>query len=198
MRSLGLLVLALATLSGCDWAEGGPGELALRLGTRWCRCPVVPLRLVLERPGERALTVLRLRPDGGLEVPLAAGSVARLDPRGCLWAADGVWVEETREGDLWTLRGITEVREGGLRIGERLLRIRDDGAVADDPPQPPVPGVGTFRFEGYGPDAACAARILLQAWLAMMPSMAVSDGHPVALPPPAASVCPDRHPRPGT
>ncbi len=191
-----LSVQALVALQmvGCEVSEQ---EWKARLADwlrRLQRCPVVATEMVLEKDGERPRTVLSMDETGSVSVALAAGEVARLDPRGCLYGPDGVWVEETRDGRLWTLRGVTPLVDGVLQLGARGLQIRDDGLVVEVPPaQPAGIDVGTFRFTGLQPSGRCAARILLQAWLLMMPSMAVSDGNPVKLAPPADSVCPDRH-----
>ena len=200
MRTIFLAMTVMSLLAaGCDdWRDTWPARVLEGI-LEGPRCPIVPTRLVLEVAGQRPRTVLTMDAEGGLEVALGPGVVARLDPRGCLYGEDGVWVEETREGQLWTLRGVTPVEDGVLRLGARGLRIRDDGVVADEPPSDVPVVAGVFRFVDLRPEGRCAARILLQAWLSMMPSMAVSDGHPVELPPPADSVCPDRHvPQPAT
>jgi hypothetical protein len=154
------------------------------------RCPLVPLKLVLDTPQGGTVEVLALDADGNLRVSLSGPDpVARFDDRGCLTGPDGVWVEQTRSGNLWTQRALIDVAECTLSFPDRTLTILPDGKVqAGDEPL-----VGLFRFEGYDQRSCCAARILLAAFLSMMPSMAVSDGVAPILPPPGDSVCPERH-----
>jgi len=154
------------------------------------RCPLVPLKLVLDTPDGKTLEVLSLDDDGNLRVALSGTNpVARFDSRGCLVGPDGVWVEQTRSGTLWTQRTSVDVGECFLKMPDRTLTILPDGMVqAGDEAL-----VGTFRFVGFDRRSCCAARILLQTFLSMMPSMAVSDGNPQVLPRPENSVCPDLH-----
>lgn len=139
------------------------------------RCPLVPLSLVLDTPDGKTIEVLSLDPDGNLRGALSGTKpVARFDSRGCLAGPDGVWVEQTRSATLWTQRATVDVGECFLKMPDRTLTILPDGKVqAGDEAL-----VGTFRFVGYDGRSCCAARILLQAFLSMMPSMAVSDGNP--------------------
>lgn len=157
-------------------------------------CPVLPLRLVVKGPDGGTSPVLTLDAQGNLTAPFVgeAKALARLDARGCLVAKDGVWVERLANGDLWTLRQIVHVEGDLLRQPPGpTLRFAPDGTVESLSPTGAVePAVyGSLRVEGYGPDARCAAQILVTTFTGMMPSMAVVDGKPVSLPRPAGSVC---------
>lgn len=163
-------------------------------------CPLVPLKLVLRSPHQSPQTMLTLDASGRLN-QVAFGNAdievkpfARLDPRGCLVASDGLIVEATRSGQFWTPHQLFEFRESFLLLpGGRAITIARNGAVEsfakDGSLEPDT--VGTFAFEGYSESAACAARILWITFAMMMPSMAVSDGHPAQVPPPSESTCPD-------
>ncbi len=145
-------------------------------------------------------------PDGGIQPLLslsASGDVtwlgspkplARLDANGCLFGDDGVWMEVLPDASLWTLREVYQSRGNRWSSGPgRAFQIESDGTVVslrDDQVQPSTEG--TLRFSGFSEPGRCAASTLLVVFLGMAPSMAVSDGHPVVLPPPKNSLCP-RH-----
>jgi len=157
------------------------------------RCPVVPLGLVVETPGSQPVEILSIDARGVLHGGLAGGQreLARLDGRGCLTGNDGVWVELTSGGDLWTLRRVFAVDGEALLVGGKRVRIAPDGTISFTGPDgaPLDDQYGSFRLTGYRPEAACAGRILLVTGLSMMPSMAVVDGNPRTLPPPEDSLC---------
>lgn len=157
------------------------------------RCPVVPLGLVVETPGSQPVEILSVDARGVLRGGPAGGQpeLARLDGRGCLTGDDGVWVELTSGGELWTLRQVFAVDGETLLVGGKRARIAPDGSISFTGPDGATldDRYGSFRLTGYRPEAACAARILLVTYLSMMPSMAVVDGNPRTLPPPEDSLC---------
>lgn len=161
-------------------------------------CPLVALDLVLTTPKGPPQTVLSLTPSGELRVSMMGPpkELARLDPRGCLVSADGVEVDVTRGSVLWTPHQRLAFSGSTLRLeAGRSLRIEPSGDVvslARDGSVEPN-SYGGFSFNGYSETAACAARVLLVTFLSMMPSMAVSDGHPKMLPPPEDSACAELH-----
>jgi hypothetical protein len=159
-------------------------------------CPIVPLALEIRPPSGAARTVLSLDARGEVTQSFLGEpqAMARLDPRGCLLAPDGVDVDITTGSTLWTPHERLTFAKSTLSLENgRTMRIGDDGAIAtyakDGTLEPPV--AGSFAFRGYTPEAACAARVLLVTFLAMMPSMAVVDGHPRMLPAPKDSACPE-------
>jgi hypothetical protein len=154
------------------------------------RCPAVPMRLMLEVEGGPPAPAVSLDATGGFRTALTgADPVAQLDPRGCMVGEDGVWVELAPDGSLWTLRERTPTERGRAAFTGRPLAIETDGSVrADD-------GKVIARLDGYRPEGLCVGLLLVQAFRAMMPSMAIVDGRPVELPPPEPSACPDRHRR---
>lgn len=172
-----------------------------RSGTVAPRCPLVPLRLAVRAPGQQPRRMLTLGTDGRVEVTTMGGPplVARLDPRGCLVGPDGLWAELTPAGKLWTAHEVIETDAAALRLPEgaslridpngMVERIEKDGTVARD-------AYGTIQLEGYREEATCAGVLLLGAFLSMMPSMAVVDGHPAMAPAPEGSLCNElRHPK---
>ncbi|HXI35306.1 MAG TPA: hypothetical protein VNH80_00160, partial [Burkholderiales bacterium] len=54
---------------------------------------------------------------------------------------------------------------------------------------PPPKDLATMAIRGYSADARCASLLLLATFMAMMPSMAVVDGHPARAPAPEGSRC---------
>jgi hypothetical protein len=140
--------------------------------------------MTLDAKGELALTMF-----GGTPKP-----IGRLDTRGCMVSPDGVEVDATHGGALWTQHERLVVTNGAIRLnGGRSMRIEPSGELAtfagDGTREPDNSGV--FSFNGYSAPAACAARIMLATWMLMMPSMAVSDGHPRKLAQPDDSACPE-------
>lgn len=166
--------------------------------TRSPPCPVVPMTLTMG-PGGRRMPFMSLDDQGDLRTVLSGGLgpkdrvIARLDPRGCVAGDDGVWVERTRTGTHWTLRGQFDV-QGARLMAPRPLEVQSNGDVYVilETAEASTP---MAHFDGYRPEGECAALLLLTTWLSMMPSMAVVDGSPIELPPPDPSVCPDLHQR---
>ena len=121
----------------------------------------------------------------------ASPLAAELDPRGCLVGSDGLWAELTPTGVLWTAHDRFAVEGATIRLPEGALRIEPDGTVVrlrrDGSIEPS--SVGLIRLDGYAEGASCAGELLLATFLAMMPSMAVSDGQPAAAPVPGDSSC---------
>jgi hypothetical protein len=137
-------------------------------------------------------TAVALDAQGGLSTGLAPGKViGRFDPAGCMIGQDGVWVELTRAGALWTQRDQLGVDGPDIVMGHRRLRIQADGEVIaiglDGKPEPN--DITTLRFTGYTAEARCCAQVMLTTYMAMMPSMAVADGVARTIPPPKDSVC---------
>jgi len=159
-------------------------------------CPAVPLTLVVHTPTGETRPVLTLDAKGTVAVAMMGPpkTIAKLDTRGCLVSDDGVEVDVTRSGALWTHHERIAFTNGALRLdGGRSMRIEPNGDLAtfarDGSREPDT--YGSFTFTGYGPPGACAARVLLVTFMTMMPSMAVSDGHPRKLPQPEDSACPE-------
>ena len=113
---------------------------------------------------------------------------AKLDSKGCLVGADGLWAELTPGGVLWTPHELFLVEGETIRLPEGAMGVRPDGTVERIRADGSV-DAGFLSFEGYRDDARCAAKLLLVTFMAMMPSMAVSDGHPAMAPIPADSLC---------
>jgi len=150
------------------------------------RCPIIPLKLVVHTPdgvGDLYQSIMG-----------AAKPLGHLDPRGCLVTSDGLDVEVTPKGTIWTRHELFDFRSSTLRMPTgRSLRISANGTVesfSEDGGMEPNT-YGSFAFDGYSEQAACAARVLWVTFAIMMPSMAVSDGHPKELPRPQESSCPD-------
>jgi hypothetical protein len=153
------------------------------------RCPIVPLELVVTV--DRAVPVLALDASGGLTAALAGASpVATLTDGGCLRGRDGVWAELTPSEAIWTLRTIYRLEDGWIvsDVG-RAWRVRPDGAVEIRDARGAIEPGSQLRFDGFRPEAACAANLVLVTFLGMAPSMAVSDGNPREMAPPPDSVC---------
>lgn len=195
------LVTALTVgLQGPALGQSKPKEVAAKAP----RCPIVAMELVSVPTGqERGLasgqraSLISVDGNGRIVIPLmamgsgAGGQESRLDSRGCLVGPGGVWVDQTARGVLWTLRQEMTTRTCAIQVGpSRWLEIGEDGNVTS-PEEREAKTPPTMRFLGYKPEACCAARLLLAAFLSMMPSMAVSDGNPVALEPPKDSACPE-------
>lgn len=188
--------------------EAGVGDKAAKAA-----CPIVPMKLELvQKPQEKGLSLLMapsfamaLGEDGSLRIPLMLQSPSEwgktiLDPRGCLVDGVEVWADQTAGGKIWTLRQEMATATCALQLPTAWLVIDKDGFVQrqKDPKGKPDPNEpATLRFTGFKPEGCCAARLMLAAYLGMMPSMAVSDGNPIALPPPKDSACPERHKNPG-
>lgn len=160
-------------------------------------CPLVPIDLVAVA-AHGSPTMLSVDAKGNVTQSISGQPkpFARLDPRGCLVSSDGVEVDVTRSGALWTRHERFDFSKGTLRLeSRRSVSITEGGDVvffnADGSPDPMAQG--GFAFKGYAPSAACAARVLFVTFMIMMPSMAVSDGHPRVLPPPDDSACAELH-----
>lgn len=157
------------------------------------RCPLVPMKLVATAKGIGTSTAVALDAQGNFSTGFSPGeTVARYYPQGCLIGSDGPWVDLTPAGELWTLREMMKV--DGDEIGlsnKRRLRIQPDGLIVTIDAQGRLEDNehSSLRFVGYTPQARCCAQVLLTAYLAMMPSMAVSDGVAKTLPPPQDSIC---------
>lgn len=163
------------------------------------RCPIAPMALAMTTPGRPPVRPLTLDAQGRVTVAILGPPLyAKLDPRGCLVGPDGLWAELTPDGKLWTAHEVIDV-EGttiklaagaGLRIGKdgAVERIDNSGAVEPN-------SYGSIAVEGFRQDAPCGGLLLVAAFMSMMPSMAVSDGHPARAPAPAGSLC-AAYPRP--
>jgi hypothetical protein len=153
-------------------------------------------------PGQQPLRILTLDADGRVEVATLGGPAlaVRLDPRGCLVGPDGLWAELTPTGGLWTPHAQLDTDGAAIVLPEgAALRITADGTVVrverDGHIDPNARG--TLYLQGYRPGVECAGLLLLAAFLTMMPSMAVVDGHPAMAPPPEGSLCNElRQPKP--
>jgi hypothetical protein len=158
------------------------------------------MRLTVEAFGQKPTPMLTLNAAGRVEVVTMGGPVlrARLDPRGCLVGPDGLWAELTGAGRLWTAHELLQTEGAAIRLAEgavlriepdgKVVRVERDGLVAPN-------AYGTLQLQGYRQEASCAGLLLLGAFLAMMPSMAVVDGNPAMAPVPAESSCNEfRHP----
>jgi hypothetical protein len=159
-------------------------------------CAIAPLELVLREQGGTMRVVLSLDASGAVAASMMGPpkAIARLDARGCLVSTDGVEVDATSAGALWTPHERFDFASGRLRLeGGRSMIIDESGEVVtfarDGSAEPST--YGGFAFRGYSARSACAARVLLVMFLSMMPSMAVSDGHPRVLPVPEDSACPE-------
>ncbi|GEM_PF-2910315 len=185
--------------------ESGGGEV----GKKEPACPIVPMNLAIisNQPEGRLGSLfgpayaMVLDEDGKVRMPLLSASLGLaeypfLDSRGCIGTAFDVWADQTKGGTIWTIRQEMKTTECGMQLATAWLMIDKDGVVrrqkgpktGPDPSQPP-----TLKFEGFTPKACCAARLMLAAYMGMMPSMAVSDGNPIKLAPPKNSACPERH-----
>jgi hypothetical protein len=152
------------------------------------------MRLTVEAFGQKPIPMLTLDAGGRVDVVTMGGPAlrARLDPRGCLVGPDGLWAELTRSGTLWTPHELLETERAAIRLPDGArLRIEPDGKVVRTERDGSVaPNTyGTLRLVGYRDEAPCAGLVLLGAFLAMMPSMAVVDGNPAMAPVPAESSC---------
>ena len=114
---------------------------------------------------------------------------ARLDPKGCLVGPDGLWTELSPDGSLWTQHESLPVHGATIELPTGGLRIEPDGAVDRLGADGGIESAGMLVLEGYRPDAQCAGKLLVATFMAMMPSMAVVDGHPAMAPAPAGSLC---------
>jgi hypothetical protein len=113
------------------------------------------------------------------------------DPRSAT-PMGAVWVDASTNAVLWTEHEIYAVDGDRVLLeNRRSFRIRAEGGVEmlDEYGAVEPSPYGSFAFEPYAPAAACAARVLMVAFLTSMPSMAVSDGRPPRRPPPAGSRC---------
>ncbi len=137
--------------------------------------------------------MLSLDVHGRLDVSSLGGPplAAKLDPSGCLVGSDGVWAELTPSSVLWTPHERASVTDATIALRDGALRIEPDGGVVRlrRDGSPDVATARTIRLEGCGVEARCAGVLMLATFLAMMPSMAVSDGRPARAPVPEDSVC---------
>jgi hypothetical protein len=195
MRALvALLVLgrvAVADLVVPKSSRPSPSPDGARKGES--RCPVAPLKLIIRVPPNPMYTVVSATADGTLRMglPGAPGVTAKIDGRGCVIGADGVWAELTSDGNLWTTHEILKVVGGAIQLaGGRSARIASDGSIqflaADGKIEPNT--YGAFSFEGFRAETGCAAMLLFAVYMASVPSMAVVDGAK-PLPPPPGSRC---------
>jgi hypothetical protein len=173
------------------------GCLLLSSATASARCSVRPMRLALRAASGASVAILTLDTKGrvvaGLGAAPSQGTDARLDTRGCLlrrpYGDDDVWIERGA-GRVWTPHALLAVDDGGpltialaggarLRVAPdgRVERLRADGTVEPNP-------FGTVVLEGYDERAACAAELLLGAWVAMS-----GGGDAAPEPRPADGVC---------
>jgi hypothetical protein len=156
-------------------------------------CRLQPLKLMVRAAGQKAMPVLILDGKGGLSMTLSGDKpVAQLDERGCLSGKGGLWAELTPSGKIWTEHQIFEVSGAGIRVGGgATLRIAKDGTVERVEADGSIDqnGRGTMAFEGYAESLQCPAVVMLASFMAMMPSMAVSDGVAPKQPRPADSRC---------
>ncbi|MEM9072710.1 MAG: hypothetical protein AAGE52_29665 [Myxococcota bacterium] len=149
-------------------------------------CPIVPMRLVATAAGFSS-TVARLDDSGVVRVsPLGP---LQLDTRGCIFgqisSRNDVWAEITPRATVWTSR--EEVALTGDQVSNAHT-LSSEGVVLSL--RPGSEGTELAHFEGYAPEARCAATLMLHVWMATVPSMA----DPEELPPPNDSVCGDRRP----
>jgi hypothetical protein len=153
----------------------------------------MPLALTVRAPNQAPRRVLSLDAQGAVSVTLLGPPLtARLDPQGCLVGPDGLWVELTPSDKIWTEHEILEVDHDCIKLAlGASLCIAADGKVsrheADGRIEPNT--YGSFAIEGYREGARCGGLTLLAAFMAMMPSMAVSDGVAAHAPRPADSRC---------
>jgi hypothetical protein len=158
-------------------------------------CPLMPLALTVGAPHQPPRRVLSLDAQGQVTISLFGNSVAppaRLDTQGCLVGPDGLWAELTPSDKIWTAHEILDVDHDCIKLAlGASLCIAADGKVsrreADGRVEPNT--YGSFAIEGYRDGARCGGLTLLAAFMAMMPSMAVSDGVAMKAPPPADSRC---------
>jgi hypothetical protein len=156
-------------------------------------CPLMPLALVVRAPNQAARRVLSLDAQGRVSVSLLGPPLdARLHPQGCLVGPDGLWAELTPSNTIWTAHEILALDHDCIKLSlGASLCIAPDGKVsrreADGRVEPNT--YGSFAIEGYREGARCGGLILLAAFMAMMPSMAVSDGVAMNAPAPADSRC---------
>jgi hypothetical protein len=194
-----LVLAAAATLSGChrpSIATSTPAEPAKPavVEAPSSPCPVVPVSLVMTPPTGAARTVLSLDASGRLDISLfeQRTGAAKLDANGCLVGSDGLWAEWAPHDRLWTPHEAFDVAGDCLAMGpERSLCIAADGKIevrAKDRAPPPK-DVGSMSIRGYGAGARCPGLLVLATFMAMMPSMAVADGHPARAPAPVGSRC---------
>ena len=160
------------------------------------RCQIVPLRLLVDPSGhpERAWLALDEKGDITSAMRKESTPLARLDPRGCIISSDGVEVELTSKGQLWTTNERLLIERNTLQLGnDGALRIADDGSLERLGPDGTIEKnpYGSLRFEGYRPEARCAALLLTGVFLQTIPSMAASDGVLKKEPAPEPSVCAD-------
>jgi len=155
-----------------------------------------PLALVLRNPASAQPPQPILTLDAGGRVVVNAFPTsargATLTPDGCLVGDDGLWAELAPDGVLWTARESYAASGSCLAVGGHAsVCVRPDGIVErreSDGRTEPVAG-GSMAFTDNRPEARCAALVMLGAFMSMMPSMAVSDGHPPRVPAPAGSRC---------
>lgn len=159
-------------------------------------CAAVPLSLELRNPASVWPPQAILALDAGGHVTFGAlptaGRSVTLTPDGCLVGDGALWAELAPADVLWTERESFAVSRSCLAVGGgAAVCIGPDGTVerqgADGGVEPVGPG--SIALVGYRPEARCAGLVLLGAFMAMMPSMASSDGHPPRSPLPAGSRC---------
>lgn len=156
-------------------------------------CVIAPMSLELRTPEGRAHELLRLEADGKLLVKGFGNSLeARVDTQGCLRGPDGLWVELTPSGNVWTPHALLRADATSLRMPDgvrhefgsdgRVTRVEADGTRATGE-------YGSVWIPGYRAEAHCSAVMLYTAMLSMMPSMAVVDGVARREPPPHDARC---------
>lgn len=124
--------------------------------------------------------------------------LGRLDANGCMTGDDGaILADASTAAEVWTPVASypIDVPRAAMRVetSGRAAYFDSGGAIvwlgADGRPSATAEG---FAFDGYRDGSECAARVLLAVFFSMMPSMAMSDGHPKKLAPPPMSRCAHR------
>jgi len=186
MRAPALLLVSVFVL-GCRPRSAAPSAAPAPA------CPIVPLALVMTPPGQPARPILSLAAGGKVTISwLGPATTATLDPRGCLVGKDGLWAELAPQDQLWTPHETFAVSGNCLPLsGGAALCVTPDGKVQrrDAKGTVEINAAGGLELVGYREEARCAGLLLVAAFTSMLPSMAVSDGHPARAPTPAGSRC---------
>lgn len=175
------ILVCMLILSGCQEATQS-------------LCPILPMTLNIDSPDGK-FTLFRVDSNGKvfLSKPFRIDEIAQLHSDGCLIGFDQskdkreVWVERTSRGKFWTQHQEFSLQDERLKLGNHDLWIDTQGKVVkitDDKREPTG-----IVFSGYRPEGRCAAQMLLVAYMAMLPSMAVADGVARELPSPKHSLC---------
>jgi hypothetical protein len=197
-----LMVVALVSCHRPPVSASAPATPSTAAGVAAAAppCPIVPVALVMTPPTGAARTALSIDASGRLDVTMFEQRIgaAKLDANGCLAGGDGLWTEWAPHDKLWTAHETFDVAGNCLVMSpERSICVAADGKieVRAKNPAPAPADVGSMAIRGYGAGARCAGLVLLATFMAMMPSMAVSDGHPARAPAPEGSRC-GAYPRP--